>query len=158
MNHDEIKSALDEFHDGELDSSARAEVALHQRSCRDCREALEARQRAAECLLLSASATREEFDPERFSRRVMSRIAGEEVRARIPPWRAVLSWRGWLVPAASFAAAAAAMWLSWGSPDRGSLTADILTQQRGGTVMMDWLDEPTAFSVDDLESSALALR
>ncbi len=88
----------------------------------------------------------------------MSRIAGEEDGARVPPWRTVLSWRWWLIPAASLAAAAIALWLSWGPADRGSLAADILTQQRGGIMMMDWLDEPTASSIGDLESSALAVR
>ncbi len=158
MNHDEIMSALDEFHDGELNPSARAEVEFHLRSCQDCREALEARQRAAEFLLSSAAAAYEGFDVERFSRGVMSRISGEESRARLPTWRALLSWRGWLVPAASFAAAAVAMWFLGGFADRGSLAADMLAEQRGGVVMMDWLDEPTATSVGDLESSALALR
>ncbi len=151
-----MRAALDEFRDGELEAAERSEIEAHLPSCPGCREEIEGARRAA-FLFFPPAAEPAGFDAERFSRLVMARIAEEEAD-RLVPSRPAIPWRRRLVPAMAFVAAALALWVRWGSSGRESLAADILSRQRGGAMVLDWMEEPTDSGVEDLESAALAQR
>lgn len=98
MNHNQIKEKLSAFFDRELPEEERSEIALHSRSCSECRKVLEDWAR-----LRTAFSEIEKPEPsENFVESVMDRLEVEELTALSVP-RERSSILRWLVPAFGYA-------------------------------------------------------
>ena len=140
MTHDEIKSRLSEFLDGELPEGERRELSSHVARCSDCRGAAQDFRGVGRALFQPLPLS----DSERFVRSVMSRLPEEA-----PAARAGFAWNFWWVPSLSlgFAALLAILALRRESPIG---TETLLLADSGGSSPAEWAVVSSGGKADDL--------
>ncbi|UPT72795.1 MAG: zf-HC2 domain-containing protein [Elusimicrobiota bacterium] len=117
MKHEEVRTLLGEWVDGELGAAEAAAVSAHAASCADC-GADAARLRRLGAVLFRAAAPADPRATEAFVARVMGRVEADAVS----PWERFAG--RWLAPgfALALAGLVAAVWLP--SADRFDLPLD----------------------------------
>jgi anti-sigma factor RsiW len=133
VSHEEAKTLLSEYRDGELAAPRRRDVDAHLSGCAECRAELAFYGRAA--AVLPRPKAPSSFETERFARAVLERLEAPSTSV----WS---SWR-WTAPALALGAAAAAV--SLGIVPRGeSDPADELLMAQDGGRTLSWLAAPAS--------------
>jgi anti-sigma factor RsiW len=99
MNHDQIKAALSELRDGEIEPGDRADILAHLQQCADCAASYRLTERLGG--LFKAATTVSPLETERFARAVMARRRVAKAAPASWAWLAP----NWAAPTLAFVAA-----------------------------------------------------